>query len=358
LVTVDLGAALKKYRENSTDFQNVVVELVNESQVRAKSGFTRIFIPLTSEVLDFYHNLGKWFLHFSEPEMLKRTILPKSNRNIGDHRQTAVIYRRGVRVREITRIDTPSLYDYNLENLKMDESRQVDDHVVQHEAAVALSKSDVETLSRLFQSFMNNEKFWEHSFSEYSLSEYCNDSHYKKNWLEAFDKVADKNSVFSTEEGGKVAARKGYNVICAPYTFVRAAERYDLKTPSKVLSLDDHLGREIVETHYNSLVALNFAWDLCERHKLTNGKNKPIVKNFRKIMDGGTQDLGFYRNDEVYLNEDIVGSSHIEHWSELNQQLLVTCLEEVSHHVTGSTDFSRDFQDFLLNLLVYVAKEK
>ena len=32
-------------------------------------------------------------------------------------------------------------------------------------------------------------------------------------------------------------------------------------------------------------------------------------------------------------------------------------LEDVAHHVTGATDNSRDFQDFFLNLIVYMAKE-
>ena len=72
---------------------------MEESQVRAKKDHTRVFLPLNAEVLEFYNNLGKWFLHFSEPESLSKAILPKKNRNLGD-RKAAVIYRRGVRVRE------------------------------------------------------------------------------------------------------------------------------------------------------------------------------------------------------------------------------------------------------------------
>ena len=105
------------------DWSAVKIEIVSESQVRAKAGYTRVFVPLTPEVLEFYNNLGKWFLHFSEPESLGKAILPKANRNLGD-RKAAVIYRRGVRVREFESSDTESLFDYNLDNLTIDESRK------------------------------------------------------------------------------------------------------------------------------------------------------------------------------------------------------------------------------------------
>ena len=79
--------------------RSVKIEIVDETQVRAKRDHTRVFIPLTPDVLDFFNNLGRWFLHFSEPESLDKAILPKKNRNLGD-RKAAVIYRRGVRVRD------------------------------------------------------------------------------------------------------------------------------------------------------------------------------------------------------------------------------------------------------------------
>ena len=99
------------------------IEVVDEAQVRAKRNFTRVFVPLNAEVLDFYNDLGKWFLHFSEPESLSKAILPKKNRNLGD-RKAAVIYRRGVRVREFETSDTETLFDYNLNDLPIDESRK------------------------------------------------------------------------------------------------------------------------------------------------------------------------------------------------------------------------------------------
>ena len=354
----EVKAALESYRKTATDYKSVVVEVVSDSQVRAKAGYTRIFVPLSAEVLAFYNDLGKWFLHFSEPELLGKTILPKSNRNLGN-RRSAVIYRRGVRVREFESSDTPSLYDYNLENLKLDESRRVDDWYVQYEAAQAFAGADVDTIARLWQSFLDGQKYWEHSFGSYGLEAGLHKAEQKATWNAAFEKVVGDQAVIATEEGGAIAARKGFTVVTAPEAFVQAAEKHGVRTPAKVLSADQKAGREVFDSTPDAEAAVEFAWDLVTRYGVTNGKDKPTVKTFRKIMDGGSQTLGYYKDGVVYINQDIAaGGSLSIGWHSLTQQLLVTALEEVAHHVTGATDNSRDFQDFVLNLVVYMAKER
>ena len=350
----EVANALAEYRKTATDYKNVVIEVVNDGQVRAKAGHTRVFVPLVPEVLTFFNDLGKWFLHFSEPELLNKTLLPKSNRNLGD-KTTAVIYRRGVRVREFESSDTSSLFDYNLENLSLDESRQVDDWRVAVEAARAFSNADKESLARLWQSFLDGKKFWEHTFN-YGLDNRTESQ--DQVWNDAFEDVAGEFAVLSTESGGAMAARKGYKVVHAPEAFVNAAEKRGLRTPAKVLSDDDKAGRTILDATPDAIAAVEFAWDLCQKHGVTNGKLKPAVKTFRKIMDAGSQTLGFYKDNTVFINQDIAaGGSLTLGWHGLTQQLLATALEEVAHHVTGATDNSRDFQDFLLNLVIYSAKE-
>lgn len=351
--------AMKTYRESATDYKNVVVEVVNDSQVRAKAGFTRVFIPLSQEVFLFYNNLGKWFLHFSEPESLKLTILPKKDRNF-DGRQAAVIYRRGVRVREFTSSDVPSLFDYNLESLQLDESRKVDDWNVLYHASEALSRGDESNIIRLWQSFLDDQivdkVYWEHSFNSYGLESGLSRS--KEVWASAFQKVAGENAVVSTKKGGEMAARKGFKVIEVPESFVAVAEKTGILTPSKVLTQDDREGRDIFDATPDADAAVDFAWDVVTKYNVANGRTRPAVKTFRKIMEGGSQTLGFYRDNTVFINQDIAGHGSLTlGWHGMSQQLLVTAMEEVTHHVTGSVDGARDFQDFLLNLTVYMAKE-
>jgi hypothetical protein len=347
------NADLREYRKAARDFTNVKVEIVNESQVRASTGTTRVFIPLNAEVLTFSENIGRWFLHFSEPESLQTAILPKANRNLSD-RKAAVIYRRGVRVREFESSETPSLFDYNLCNLEMDESRKVDDWKVRNAAARALRDSTKENLAILFQSFVSGSNHWENGFDQYGLEGSWDDTPIKiaarqNVWKDAFESVAGEDSVIATAEGGEHAIRKGYKVIKAPEALVKAAGLHGLRTPEKVLTQDDRDGRDIIDPTPDAIAAVDFCWGVIEENGMTNGKQKPTVKVFRKIMTAGSQTLGFHRSGVVYINADIAEGQ--------SQQLIATAMEECVHYTTNATDNSRDFQDYILNLLVKIARK-
>jgi len=63
-------------------------------------------------------------------------------------------------------------------------------------------------------------------------------------------------------------------------------------------------------------------------------------------MNGGSCTMGFCDDAGVYLE--------VSHASGITKTVLKTAMEEVAHWVTKATDNSRDFQDFLLQLLVEV----
>lgn len=355
---IETSKKLEEYRKNARDFQNVVIEIVNENQVRAKAGTTRIFVPLTPKVYEFYNNVDKWFLHFKEPELLNCTILPKSNRNLGE-RKTAVIYRRGVRVREFQMSDTPSLFDYNLNNLKMDECRKVDDWYVQYEAAQALAAGTKQQIGQVWQSFLDQGQCWEHSFQSYGLEHGIYNEEQKKVWSEAFRDIAGENAVLSTDTGGLTAARKGYRVVVAPEAFVKAAQARGIATPATVLTDDEKEGREIFDSTPDAVAAVEFAWELIEKNGMTNGCKKPEVKTFRMSMSAGTQVLGYYRDNVVYINQDIAGNSALSlGWHGLTVQLLTTAVEETIHHVTKSNEWSKDIENFAFNLIVHMGRKQ
>ena len=126
-----------------------------EEKVRAKRGCTRVFVPADNEeVIRFFANLGKWFLHFSRAgSRSPQAILPKKSRNLDPDCHTAVIYRRGVRVREIDQYSSESLFDYNLNDLRVDESRNVDDYQCRNAATKAMAKASPEILATWMRSF-------------------------------------------------------------------------------------------------------------------------------------------------------------------------------------------------------------
>ena len=68
---------------------------------------------------------------------------------------------------------------------------------------------------------------------------------------------------------------------------------------------------------------------------------------------------GYYREGTVYINADLTGtSSEFAGPDVLSNRLLKVAMEELSHFVTEATDNSRDFQDYLLELAVKLARSK
>jgi hypothetical protein len=98
---------------------------------------------------------------------------------------------------------------------------------------------------------------------------------------------------------------------------------------------------------------------MLEEVGLTNGKMKPPVRCFTSILDGGTMLNGYYRDGVVFINADLAGAaSAVAGREALSDRLVKVALEEVAHYVTGATDNSRDFQDFLLELAVKLSHSR
>jgi hypothetical protein len=366
----EVALALREFVSNAIDrsirewgdWSGVSVEIVNENQVRARAGYTRVFVPLNSEAFGFYENIGKWFLHFSEPESLDLAILPKKNRNLGE-RKTAVIYRKGVRVREWSASDTESLFDYNLNSLSIDEARKASDWDVKFYSGRALANADKRTLAVFFERLLNSTNpAWEFTFDNCALTPSNRDKAEDilrrcRNWREAFAQVAGDHGVLTGTGTVEQLKRKGYKPVVVAENLVTAAMAYGVSTPASVLSVDELCGRQITEASPDALAAVDLVWDVIEEAGLTNGKAKPPVKCFTTILDAGVMLEGFYRNGEVYINSDLAGgSSAFSGPQALTDRLLTVALEEVAHYVTQATDCSRDFQNYLLDLAVKLAR--
>jgi hypothetical protein len=132
-----------------------------------------------------------------------------------------------------------------------------------------------------------------------------------------------------------------------PETVVRAAEEYGCPTPSKVLSADELEGREALDPTPDAVAALDWVWSKIVLAGMDDGKAKPPIRCFRKVMDGGVVTQGFLRDGTVFINEDLAHGASVE--------LRQTVLEEVAHYLTGSKDCTRDLQDWAFKLAVRLA---
>lgn len=368
--------AMREYVSNAIDamlvqgvpvekvWPTITVEIVDsEDDVRAKSGYTRVFVPIIGgwqgeQVVKFYDNIGSWFLHAEEPESLALTVLEKYGRNIArkEGKTTArpCFYRRGVFVREFEHSDTPSLFDYNFNDLPMNESRTVDDHAVLNAAGEAIRKSSPEIIARVMKGLLSGKELWERGIGEYSLTPVHGDDRLKLQavWTEALAIVAGENAVLvSDDASGEQVIRKGYKPVKLPEAFHNAARTMELRTEEKVLTEDDRRGRTYKDANPPLTDTLDRVWSLCEKHGMTNGKQKPNCRIFHEQMEAECERFGFYKDNMVSVHEDYCTAE--------NDALDLTVLEEVAHHTTGATDNSRDFQQWLMRFIqVALLKKK
>lgn len=341
---IDIAQGLQEFMSNAIDrsimelgtIHGVFVQITDS--VRAKSGYTRVYIPITPDVQKFYRQINQRYLHFSENDALERSVLPKSARNVTPDRKTAVIYKRGVFVREINNPTDPSLFDYNLDNLDLDESRNANDYLVKYHATRALTVAPVETLVTLFGSLIGGEKFWEATFDQYDLNpEYRGTN---EEWKKAWSIVAGEKGVICPEiqEIAEIVKRKGFIPHTVPNGWYHAAKKAGIKTAASILSSLELDGKTIIEPTDDVVAVEKWVWDRLELAGFTYGKSIPPVKCFDCPMSGEGQHLGEYNDGTVYIHKDIaVGESPM---------LRQTMLEELCHFITGATDNSRDFQDF------------
>jgi hypothetical protein len=208
----------------------------------------------------------------------------------------------------------------------------------------------------LWQSFSEENSYWEHGFDSCALSSHSHNEDSRNAWRESFELACSKDAVVATIASANRIRKKGRNVCVVPEIYVKSAEMYGVPSSNTILNEDELSGREILEATSDARLAVNRIWKLIEDHKMTNGCKKPDVKTFIQTMESGMTVKGFYREDTVYINRNMAGDSNIYNWMDLPQDLLVTALEEVAHHVTKATDMSRDFQEYLLGITISMLK--
>jgi hypothetical protein len=128
--------------------------------------------------------------------------------------------------------------------------------------------------------------------------------------------------------------------------YITPFQRFGIKTESDVLGESEQTGKEILPPTPAAVEAVDTAWGWLETFEMTKSQPKPPVFCFRSLMEAGAQTMGFCDSKGVHFEE--------AHASGSNRMLLQTALEECAHWVTKATDNSRDFQDYLLRLIVEV----
>lgn len=325
------------------------VEIGLTDGIRAKKGWTQVYIPANEDIVRFYKELNLRFLHFGRKDLLEQKMLPKLVP--GEENKTR-IYKKGVLVKTL---EEPSVFDYNLgDELRLDESRNAGHWDVRYAVAKALAHATAGDLAKIIKAVAtadNRAALVESSLDASYLEDKYSDENReerKTEWQDAFKRVAGEDGVASTGLTG-VASHirgKGKEAFVLPSNWVKVLGEMDAPTEDRILSASEKAGEVLSEPTADMVKAVDDVWDLLKLYDMTNDKEKPPVKAFMSIMDAGTQRRGEYRDGTVLLHVDMGSMSPL---------LRKVALEEVAHHVTGAGDMSRDLQDFMFRLVSVIA---
>lgn len=339
--------ALREFVSNAIDCSKImdsepVVQV--EHNRRAKSGSTRVFVSLrNSDVAEFHRNLGIHFLHFShDPSQVNKKFLRKNPDTMGPR-----IYREGVFVRELN-ATARAAFDYNFKahEIEIDECRNSSEYNLRAKIAYLINTADSKILAQLMQA-MSEGEVYEATLDKFYLSYYSDDGN-KKQWVAAWEEFAGDAVVatpaLSRSPVAEHVRSKGRKVVALPDTFASVVQ--DMGVENVCRALGGSVNNSVdVEVTPEAEAAVAEVWNWCETAGMTNGKEKPKVGCYKELMNGESERLGYYKlgGDTVFIREDVGG-----------KLALKTAIEEVAHYITGSTDLSRDFQNFAFDLVVEI----
>ena len=349
----DPHLALREFVSNSLDAvdgdaDKVKVELVDK--LRATAGTTKVFVPCTEKVADACYNFSRglhtWFLHFGRtPDQWKKTCIIKKHTP-----SPALIYRRGVLVRAVKNAPE-SLFDYNLNELTLDEARVANDYTVRYEATKVLRACrDKEVALKYLEN--TTQKVWEASFEIFDTygDSWLSDASKKESedfWADVQNSFIDERTVLcSPDQDTSLAEGKGYKIKRISAEFYALAQARKLRTVFSILTADERNGR-LVDSVCDPLAqqVVDEVWlDLVKLDR-TRGETKPEVRSYTEEISGGARSLGLWNGGVVYINKCLLGAG-------VSKELYAVALEECAHHITKATDNSRDFQEFFIQTCV------
>jgi hypothetical protein len=305
--------------ESGNTHNDIIISV--EQTPRAKAGYTQVYIPYTDEVRKFYNNIGEYFLHFSDSGS-KVEILPKKEPG------PCKVYCKGVFVRNIGQ---NSVFDYNCNDLQINESRQSDEWEVRMAIANTLIKHP-KNLAQVIRETATNPELVESTISQYS---FC---YGKDKVAEAYKLAFGDETILCDANTMGFVANKGYIPAQLSENFaavLRTVER--IKKDSDVLNKAETSGFEVKAPTKEMMNVLDSTWSFFECLGMTNGKLKPKLQGMTKLMNpGGSILFGQYcpTNETVFINDSVGG-----------EQLRNTMVHEVGHHISGAGDNTPAFTD-------------
>lgn len=326
---------------------------------KGRAGATRVYIPTSQKILEAYSRVHERLLPLSERTTALATpygrVLAKRNGLPG-----LQVFSKGVWIQASPQ---RSLYDYEIPDLKLNESRSADWYNVQSKMAAILASYTVPQAVVLIEAVIRGELDlpemscepeetpnkplpMEHRVVCYEQKALQQAAYYMSvdngaSWCQAWEHLFGDNAVmtFNDRHLYDKLTRLGRRPIVVEDDGLRnLLKAAGVPIVTQVLSETDQTFSLLRDPVSGEAKVFWEVWDLLKSLGVTSDMKAPEIKIVRYAAVKTELTFGEYRHGVCYVNEDCLGSRHER----------MACLEEQAHHISGQKDGSREFQNFLL----------
>jgi hypothetical protein len=355
----DIGMAVREFISNALDActvqgldtEDVKVLWVDETNIKGETGFTRVYLEANADVENYKYVQN--FQQFARDWDPKRTILDKTDRKAGLR-----VYRKGVLVGEFS---YESLFDYNLNDIRLTESRVISESEARVAIANALREAPTAVLQRWFEvlaspvrrEYFETTQIDQYSFQLHSWSSTVKTADVKKNWSTALTAVHGENAIIcGSNFTAEIVEKKGFTPVLVPVSFTDALRSFGLRDAVAVLDTHAQAGRELFALDESQMKICDLIWSKLVAIGVTNGIAMPDITGYHAILSGSNL-MGGYWDPSA----KVVGLSADAMAGGLTFTFIKVAIEEFGHAITGAIDCTRDFQDWAFRVAALIMEE-
>lgn len=290
-------------RGYESDLASKDLVVTTTDTVKAKTGFTRVFVEYVDGIVCFHEELPQRFLHFSHTPF-DRQLLEKEGRSLSKN-NSAMVYRQGVFVCELS---GESIYDYNLSDheITIDECRNSNEYSVRASIARRIRRATAEELTPILQAIGDRRQVLETRLDpEYLLPAWETPTDEQITQWQIAWKIAFKEAVMTGSDARslKYVQCKGYRAQSVDSSQWRAImSRLGIKVATDVLSPSEAIGRVKLGVSVKIACRIQKMWELFEKLQMTKGHGMPGVGCFTDTDN----EINYYlEGGSLYIREGL-----------------------------------------------------
>lgn len=325
--------------ESGTDdlFHDIVYH-----EPEGKPGATRFYIPATKEMVAAYSTIENKLLPLGKVETLSFATGTGRVLKKREHKKLQAFH-RGVWIQEHRK--TESMFDYELDDVKLNESRSADWYDLNREIGILVANFTQEQAQQLLHAIITEKKDDIYELDVLNTTSYYVDNH-KETWQAAWKALFGNKAVMTDTSQfywDKLKAVGRDPIVVSHSGLTQLLRNADIPTVDKVLTQEQRRWDTVEEPGHDIQDVFNETWATLAIGGFTHEASKPKLRVFTELPGKNETTFGSYHDGTCFINKAYIGSIMARR----------ACIEEIGHHVTQATDCCKEFQHFLLEALDY-----